>query len=147
MPRTLIQTNTVDDIEQQFYDALNQGDLERLMDCWTRDGDPICIPPGAEVISGMDDIRRLFKSLFENTNVQVAVTLTHSIKNDSHVIHTVLEAVEVTTDEGPAVANVVAVNVYANTSRGWRLQLHHASPGVIRNPSQIPKPPASATIH
>lgn len=147
MPQPSQQLNTAEDIERQFYEALNRGDLERLMDCWTQDEDPVCIPPGGDLITGATDIRRLFEALFANAKVSMKVTQTHRIEHDAHVIQTVLEAVDVATDDGPAIAEVIAVNVYAITSRGWRLQLHHASPGVMKPKMPSPQLSPSATIH
>jgi ketosteroid isomerase-like protein len=49
-------------------------------------------------------------------------------------VHSVVERVEVLTDDGLAHAWVVATNVYAKTAQGWRLVAHHASPGSRTEP-------------
>ena len=38
----------------------------------------------------------------------------------------VVERIQVLTDEGPQLAWVLATNVYVKTSLGWRLVAHHA---------------------
>ena len=35
-----------DDIEAAFYDALRQGDIERLMACWADEEEIVCVHPG-----------------------------------------------------------------------------------------------------
>jgi ketosteroid isomerase-like protein len=44
-------------------------------------------------------------------------------------VHHVLEQVEVMTPDGLVQAFVIATNVYHKTAQGWRLVVHHASPG------------------
>ena len=46
----------------------------------------------------------------------------------------VLERIDVMTPEGPRQAWVIATNVYHRTAQGWRLVVHHASPGT---PSEL----------
>jgi ketosteroid isomerase-like protein len=41
----------------------------------------------------------------------------------------VLERLDVSTPEGTLVAYVPATNVYHKTAQGWRMVVHHASPG------------------
>ena len=41
----------------------------------------------------------------------------------------VLERVDVMSPEGPMHAYVLATNVYHKTPKGWRMVVHHASPG------------------
>jgi ketosteroid isomerase-like protein len=56
-------------------------------------------------------------------------------------VHHVLEKVEVLTGEGPAQAYVLATNVYHKTAQGWRLVVHHASPGTQGETPEISQPP------
>jgi len=58
-------------------------------------------------------------------------------------VHSVLERVEVLTAEGPVHAYVLATNVFHKTPQGWRLVVHHTSPGTqseaqeVRQVSQV----------
>ena len=45
-------------------------------------------------------------------------------------VHSVIEEVQVETEQGPKLAFAYATNVYQRTPQGWRLVAHHASPGV-----------------
>lgn len=132
MPKPTLHLSSAEDVEQQFYDALNHGDLDLLMACWTDEEEVICIPPGGELLNGLAAIRELFEALFAKGPVRVALLETHRMDHLSYAVHTVVEEVQVSSDKGPAAAEVFATNVFVKTSRGWRLQVHHATPGRIR---------------
>ena len=53
-----------DDIEQQFYEALQAGDVERLMAVWSDDDDISCVHPGGPRVVGAVAIRAAFESIF-----------------------------------------------------------------------------------
>src|SRR5438132_1259426 len=49
-----------DEIEAAFYDALQNGDLEKLMACWADEDEIVCIHPGGPReggAAGTDDLR------------------------------------------------------------------------------------------
>ena len=52
-------------------------------------------------------------------------------------VHNVLERVEVLAPAGPAIAWVMATNVYHRTAQGWRLVAHHASPGTTSEIQEV----------
>ena len=60
-------------------------------------------------------------------------------------MHSVLERIEIPTDEGPQTAWVVATNVYVKSGGGWAMAAHHASPGSPREVQDIAE--AGSTIH
>jgi SnoaL-like domain len=60
-------------------------------------------------------------------------------------VHHVLERVEVMTPQGAAQAIVMATNVYHKTAQGWRLVVHHASPGTAGAAQELPQ--ASQVLH
>jgi ketosteroid isomerase-like protein len=121
---------TPDDIELAFYDAMRSGSLDKLMDCWADEDDIACIHPGGPRLMGANTIRDSFESMFANGGIQA--TPTHICRVDSlaSAVHHVLEQVEVMTTDGMVQAYVVATNVYHKTAQGWRLVVHHASPGM-----------------
>jgi hypothetical protein len=52
MPRSKPPLASVDDIEQQFYEALQQADIERLMNLWSDDDEIACVHPGGPRVVG-----------------------------------------------------------------------------------------------
>ena len=126
-----------DDTEVAFYDALQQADLERLMDCWADGDDIVCMHPGGPRLLGHAAIRAAFEALFANGTVKAHVEKVRRIDAGSTSVHSVIERVEVMGNDGPQTAWVVATNVYAKTAKGWRLVTHHASPGTRDEPVDV----------
>ncbi len=121
---------TPDEVEATFYGALQSADIEKLMSCWADDEDILCIHPGGPRVIGAQAIRAAFDAIFGHEGaIQVQAESVHRIASMASAVHSVLERIEVMTSEGPVHAFVLATNVYHQTPRGWRLVVHHASPG------------------
>ena len=120
---------TADDVEAAFYEALQHGDLDRLMACWADEDEIVCVHPGAPRLVGVAAIRAAFESLLAGGTLRATPERVRRIDTLGAAVHNVLERVELHTDEGPQRAWVVATNVYLKTAQGWRLVAHHASPG------------------
>ena len=54
-----------DDIEAAFYDALRQGDIERLMACWADEEEIVCVHPGGPRLIGSGAIRATLRLCFQ----------------------------------------------------------------------------------
>jgi hypothetical protein len=57
-------------------------------------------------------------------------------------VHSLVERIQVMTDEGPQMAWVLATNVYVKTTLGWRLVSHHASPGTDQELPEVGETPS-----
>lgn len=122
-----------DEIEAQFYEALQQGDLDKLMAVWAEDEDITCAHPGGPRVHGPAAVRSVFDDLFSQGVVNArAVRVRRTQLGGVTAVHHVLQAVAVQTEHGPDTGYVLATNVYVNTPRGWRLLVHHASAGSPR---------------
>ena len=121
-----------DDVEQQFYEALQHGDLDRLMAVWSDDEDISCVHPGGPRLMGAAAIRAAFGSIFANGAVNARPEQVRRLQSHSCAVHSVLEFISMMTPHGAQVAWVVATNVYLLGAQGWRLVSHHASPGSAR---------------
>jgi len=131
-----------DDIEHQFYDALQRGDIERLMAVWSDEDDITCVHPGGPRVNGAAAIRAAFEAMFTNGTIDAHPEKVRRIQNGSSAVHSVLERIQVMTDEGPQLAWVLATNVYLKTDLGWRLVAHHASPGTVTELPEIGDSPS-----
>lgn len=132
--RTKLQSITLggtpDEIEAAFYEALQNGDLELLMACWADDEDIACIHPGGPRLIGAGTIRAAFDAMFSNAgSIHAKPERVHRVNAMACAVHHVLESVSLLTVDGPVVAHVLATNVYHKTPQGWRMVVHHASPG------------------
>ena len=144
--RTASLLASVDDVAAQFYDALQAGDLERLMAVWADDDEIACVHPGGPRVLGHRAIRASFEAIFANGAIPVRLQQLRRIETPGAAVHHVVERVDITTAEGVQTAWVLATNVYLKTTQGWRLVLHHASPGTTREPQELADPPPS-TLH
>ena len=68
-----------DDIEAAFYNALRQGDIERLMACWADEEEIVCVHPGGPRLIGSGAIRATFEAMFANGTVQAHPTNVHKV--------------------------------------------------------------------
>ena len=134
-----------DDVEQQFYEALQNGDIEALMAVWADDDDIFCVHPGGPRVVGPVAIRAAFEGIFSNGSVNAQAERVRRVQGPACAVHSVLEQVRVMTAEGMQSAWVIATNVYMQTARGWRLAAHHASPGSQREMQELID--AGSTIH
>ncbi len=120
---------SADDIEAAFYDALQNGDIDRLMACWADEDDIVCIHPGGPRLVGAGAIRARFEAMFAAGSIRAWPQGARKLQAAASAVHNVLERIEVLTPEGPGHSWVIATNVYHRTAQGWRMVAHHASPG------------------
>ena len=123
-----------DEVEAAFYEALQSGDIDKLMACWADEDEIACIHPGGPRVVGAVAIRATFEAMFANGSIRAWPQQRRKTQGMASAVHHVLEKVEVLGPQGPAQAWVIATNVYHKTAQGWRLVTHHASPGT---PSEI----------
>ena len=134
---------TADDAEAAFYDALQRGDIDKLMSCWADEDDIVCIHPGGPRVVGATAIRATFESMFsDGGSVRAWPERVRKTVAVGSSVHNVLERVEVLTAGGPSVAWVIATNVYHRTAQGWRLVAHHASPGTTSEIQEVSDAPS-----
>lgn len=133
MPRAKLRAATLggsaDDVEAAFYEALQHGDIQRLMACWADEEDIVCVHPGGPRLLGSGAIRAAFEAIFAHGGIPVQPQSVHRVQSLASAVHSVVEAVHVMTGDGARTAVVLATNVYHRTAQGWRLVAHHASPG------------------
>jgi uncharacterized protein (TIGR02246 family) len=134
-----------DDIEAQFYEALQQGDIERLMAVWADDEDISCVHPGGPRVIGPEAIRASFEGMFANGSIEAEPQRVRRMTSHDLAVHSVVERVRVMSEQGPQSAYVIATNVYIKTGLGWRLVVHHASPGSAGEPQEIVE--TAAVLH
>jgi len=134
--------STPDAVEAAFYEALQAADIEKLMACWSDEEDVICIHPGGPRVVGLGAIRAAFEAIFAHEGtIHVQPEAIRRMDSMGSAVHNVLERIEVMTREGLAQAYVLATNVYHQTPSGWRLVVHHASPGTQDEAQEINQAP------
>lgn len=141
MPRasksTALHNGRADDTEAAFYEAMRSGDIDKLMACWADEDDIVCVHPGGTRLVGLAAIRLAFELLFAHGSLRVRAEQVRRVASLGASVHSVLERVEVMTAQGPALAYVIATNIYIKTPQGWRMVAHHASPGTAHEQQQV----------
>lgn len=135
-----------EDAEAQFYDALRDGDLDRVMAVWADEEDIVCVHPGGARVVGPRAVRAAFEAIFASGQLAVHPEHVKVVQAMGSAVHSVLERIDVVTVEGPRTGWVVATNVYVKTGQGWRMVAHHASPGA---PDELPEvaEPTPSILH
>ncbi len=129
---------SADDVEAQFYEALQQGDLARLMAVWADDDEIVCVHPGGARVVGAGAIGASFEAIFAGGGVPAQPEQVHRLLALGLAVHHLVERVHLPPAQGQSQAQadawVLATNVYINTAQGWRMVAHHASPGMSEPP-------------
>ena len=128
---------SADDIESVFYEAMQHGDVDKLMACWADEDNIVCVHPGGARLVGAGAIRAAFEAMFANGGIQVEPHSVRKIESLNSVVHHVRERIQILSEDGPREAHVIATNVYHQTPQGWRMVVHHASPGSVQESEDI----------
>jgi ketosteroid isomerase-like protein len=136
---------TPEDVEAQFYEALRDGQLERVMAVWADDDEIVCVHPAGGRVFGPQGVRAAFEAIFANGSIPVHPEHVHRVQSMGTAVHSVLERIDLVTSEGPRTGWVTATNVYVKSAQGWRMVAHHASPGTADAPRSAGESPA--TLH
>ncbi len=141
MPAATLHSSP-DDVEAQLYEALQQGDVEKLMALWADDDEVVCMHPGGGRVIGPAAIRASFEAIFANGGIPVRPDQVHRLNLMGAALHHLVERITVDTPKGRQTGWVLATNVYVKTPQGWRLAAHHASPAEAQEPPAASPGPA-----
>jgi ketosteroid isomerase-like protein len=126
MPKKPIFTSP-QEVETAFYEALECGDLEAMMNVWSEDDEVVCIHPGGSRMSGYALVREGWRHVFENgTRLKVQLLALSTVHGPFAAVHSIIEQIGVVGES--LSAPVAATNVYVRGALGWRMVVHHASP-------------------
>ena len=119
---------TAQDAEAAFYEALEAGDFEAMMEVWAEDEEIVCIHPGGPRLAGYDQVRESWARIFASGQ-RLKVQLSSQVVLSGMMLatHSVHENILVQGEARPQ-APIAATNVYLRTGNGWRMILHHGSP-------------------
>jgi ketosteroid isomerase-like protein len=133
MPRAKARTAALlaspDDVEAQFYEALQRAELDTLMAVWSDDDDIACVHPGGPRVTGQAAIRASFEAILGNGAIALQPQVVGRLQTLGCAVHHLVEHITLSDAQGSHHARVLATNVYVNTTQGWRMVAHHASPG------------------
>lgn len=109
----------------QFYEALEQADLERMDDIWVKTDDAICAHPGRTPLRGWTEVWASWHAILSSGgNPQVILTEEEITRRGSIAWVTATENMISDGHTGAA----TALNVFEHDGDRWRMIVHHAAP-------------------
>ena len=128
------------DAEAAFYEALQAGDLEAMMEVWAEDEDLVCVHPGGPRLTGFAQVRASWAQMLgSGQRLQVKIADPVYMQGMMLSVHSLYEMIAA---PGQTRAQpVAAINVYQRTASGWRIVAHHASavPQVPQRTAEAPE--------
>jgi len=135
---------TPHDAETAFYEAFQRADIEAMMQVWADDESVVCIHPMGPRLSGREAVAASWEQIFAGaTPMRFEITEVEYTQDEALSVHCVFENIT----HGLQLSQrslVLATNVYKATDAGWRMILHHASPGA---PPEEPEESEAQTLH
>ena len=93
-----------EDTETQFYEALQQGDIDRLMAVWADDDEIACVHPGGPRLVGAAAIRSSFENIFSTGGIPVIPEQVHRLHTMTTAVHHLTERITIASAEGAQTA-------------------------------------------
>jgi hypothetical protein len=121
------------EVNERFYKALEELDLEQMQRLWLHEPWVRCIHPGWDVLVGWDQVRESLEQIFASTG-WMRVTPTEcniQVFGDVGMV-ACAENITASRDSDVGVAVAQATNLFRRTPEGWRMFHHHASPAPVR---------------
>ena len=123
------------EVEDAYYDAIDECDLEKMMSTWADSPEVVCLLPMQPMHHGKDAITEMWKPMLD-PNLKVEITVNHLQWTEAGdiTIH-LLEEMVTLTDSGERQPPIYATNIYRRSKDGWHLLMH------INAPAPPPPPP------
>jgi ketosteroid isomerase-like protein len=120
-------------LHADFYAAFEAADFDAMASVWADDDGVVCVHPAAPPIRGRAAVMRSWLALMADAPyIQFFLTDVEATVTDGMATVTCQENVLSAGADTPigvfAGGTAVATNVFRETSDGWRLWVHHASP-------------------
>ena len=120
--------STPDEVEQAFYRALHDKDIQAMSSVWLDSDGIACIHPMGARLQGRQSVIGSWQQIFTNgTTLDFELKDVHRQRSGNLAVHTLHEYI--TPDQRKAKLTVaVTTNIYQyNEDHGWYMILHHAS--------------------
>ena len=109
----------------RFYDALEQADMDLMVDVWADSADAVCAHPGRTPLRGWPEVRASWEAILgSGGNPQVIITEEVVTLRGNVAWVTATENMIADGHTGAA----TALNVFEHDGQRWRMVVHHAAP-------------------
>ncbi|AFZ34337.1 hypothetical protein Sta7437_0746 [Stanieria cyanosphaera PCC 7437] len=114
---------------QAFYDAFLNRNIGSMNLLWWQGSTSLCVHPGGKVLTGWEEIRESWESIFKNTDsfeIDIEVV---KVEIDSCLAYVVVREIVLQSSQGRKVkAPSIATNIFQKMAQKWYLIHHHGSP-------------------
>lgn len=118
---------TAQDAENAFYEALESGNVDAMMEVWADDEEVVCVHPGRERLIGIEAVRESWVQIARGGHkLKVHLSDQSVVSGMMLAVHSLHEHISVEGQQRGTVP-VAVTNVYMRTGNGWRMIVHHAS--------------------
>jgi len=126
--RNLELVRAVNDL---FYEAVEQRDLEKMSRVWHHSSAARCVHPGWEVLTGWESIRESFEAMFQNrASVRFWLSDLQIRIHGSIAVVSLVENLLTRALGCLSFCDLQATNLFRKVNGKWRMIHHHASPFV-----------------
>lgn len=120
--------NTPAEVEDAYYDAIDECDLEKMMSAWEDSIHSACLMPMQPMHHGKEAIRELWQTMLD-PDLQVQITINHLQWTEQgdiaiHIVEEMVTLMGANQRQPP----IYATNIYRKGSDGWRMLMHINSP-------------------
>lgn len=138
------EAQAVVQVNEDFYRAFENLDIDRMEAVWAKDAEIQCGHPGWRILRGWDPVMESWREIFTNTP-QIRFHLSDmSVEVRGDLAWVTLYENLNSSVEGQAVAAVIlTTNIFRKGGDGWRMIHHHGSSVAQPTRSRGPAP----TVH
>jgi len=122
-------TNRVLKKNREFYDAIENQDIESLKNIWLFAEESSCVHPGWHRVKSFDSIISTWDAIFKsNTQMHFSLQdISISVHSEIAVVNLTERVIFVLFDD-VSEFKVNSTNIFKLSENGWKLMVHHASP-------------------
>lgn len=121
--RRRVEIEAVAAANSHFYQSIESGDLDAVLDAWEHSARVQCTHPGWSIIRGWDEVGGSWAAIMQSEHVPQFVLTNEHIEIEGDLAW-------VTVDEnllGGSAVTLSAINIFARDGEGWKMISHHAS--------------------
>lgn len=119
--------STPTEAESAFYVAIEQKDIDAMLNVWLDSEYIICIHPMETRLQGKEAVFKSWKQIFtSNTALRFHIKNVDRQISKKLAVHTLHEYI-ISSSESEETTIIETTNAYKLAEDGWRMILHHAS--------------------
>ncbi len=127
MPTELIHYESPEQVEDAYYQALEEANFDNMMQLWAECEDIVCVHPMGELLHGRAAVAYSWRQIFKTPGrLKFEVAHTGACTTDNMAVHHAHETIHHGKDYARATL-VVVTNIFRLEDSGWRMVAHHAS--------------------